>query len=95
MADYTPTTDEVRKCYDPSVASRFRDVPNEGFAAAIYAEFDRWLAQHDAEVRAEAADQIEEAAMDPELGGSLGTALHAVQREAFLTAARIVRGEQS
>ena len=46
MNDYTPTTDNVREEYGDNWDRR-------------YAEFDRWLAKHDAEVR---ADEREKAA---------------------------------
>ena len=55
---YTPTTEEVRGDYAtfqlPWVGEDFRDVYSEGLA-----EFDRWLAEHDAEKRAEwRAEQV-------------------------------------
>jgi hypothetical protein len=43
MSDYTPTTDEVRSLYVTGTPPHRVTVP-EGNA-----EFDRWLAQHDAE----------------------------------------------
>ena len=43
MSDYTPTTEEVRIKYRLS----------SGRQPGDFAEFDRWLAAHDAEVRAE------------------------------------------
>ncbi len=49
MSDYTPTTEEVREDYAIGL--------NEGVGAGWYdhrrVEFDRWLAAHDAEKRAE------------------------------------------
>ena len=49
MSDYTPTTEEVREEYALGL--------NEGVGAGWYdehrVEFDRWLAAHDAEKRAE------------------------------------------
>lgn len=55
---YTPSTDEVRGVY---VASNFRSCfessgPTQAKKEWV-AEFDRWLAAHDAEVRAEAWDE--------------------------------------
>ena len=53
VSDYTPTTDEVRGDYAnfqlPASGGDFRVEYAEGLA-----EFDRWLAAHDAEVRASA-----------------------------------------
>ena len=58
--EYMPSVDEVRKYYDPSIAGRFKTFfsnpkkRNEDYAElseGINAEFDRWLAAHDAEVR--------------------------------------------
>lgn len=46
MTDYTPTTDRVREVYTFAGSSA-----GPGASAA---QFDRWLAAHDAEVRAEA-----------------------------------------
>lgn len=50
MSDYTPTTEEVRGDYAtfqlPAHGGDFRTEYAEGVA-----EFDRWLAAHDAEVR--------------------------------------------
>ncbi len=42
MTEYTPTTDDVRRAYSPAV----------GTWADSRAAFDRWLAAHDAEMRA-------------------------------------------
>lgn len=71
MNDYTPTTDEVRRGFtaprfriDPqgdgeSFADYLGRVSIEGFGAQILSEeaFDRWLAAHDAKVKAEAWDE--------------------------------------
>lgn len=48
MNDYTPTTIEVRKAYCDAAA----EVGPAAHDATEPAEFDRWLAAHDAEVRA-------------------------------------------
>lgn len=46
MSNYTPTTNEVRESYVFYNLSELE-------AEVLRAEFDRWLAAHDAEVRAE------------------------------------------
>lgn len=58
----TPTTDQVRDGYahDGLDYERYTKERYEAQAASLYAEFDRWLAAHDAEV---AANALEEAAM--------------------------------
>lgn len=61
MSDYTPTTAELRRDYSrPGVLGEFaaQDI------AEAEAEFDRWLAAHDREVKARA---LREAAESPEL----------------------------
>lgn len=54
MSDYTPTTDRVREAYARGVEFRTLEQTR--------AEFDRWLAQHDAEPSVEVT-----AAAEPEL----------------------------
>ena len=49
MSDYTPTTEEVREDY----ALGRNEVVGAGWYDQHRAEFDRWLAAHDAEKRAE------------------------------------------
>ncbi len=49
MSDYMPTTDEVRDGYYS---------PRESYEPDHNAEFDRWLAQHDAEITAKAGKRI-------------------------------------
>ena len=51
MDDYTPTTEDVRLIWIVSQTGR-----------KARAEFDRWLAAHDAEVHEQAAQEIEAAA---------------------------------
>jgi phage terminase Nu1 subunit (DNA packaging protein) len=51
MSEYTPTTDEVRAMYVTGTPPHRVSVPQGN------AEFDRWLAQHDAEVAARALRQ--------------------------------------
>ena len=53
MSEYTPTTEQIRATY---AAGESEGTPED------YAEFDRWLAAHDAEVRAGAV------AEEPEWG---------------------------
>lgn len=50
MADYTPTTRKVRDDY----------ITRWGYAPVARAEFDRWLAAHDAQVLRDAADALME-----------------------------------
>lgn len=53
-SDYTPTTEDIRGEWRYSV----QEVDTEGNVVVSFeeadAQFQRWLAQHDAEVRAEA-----------------------------------------
>lgn len=53
MSDYTPTTHKVR--YGYSMDIKYGDTAWE---AERLAEFDRWLAAHDMEVRAKAYDDM-------------------------------------
>ncbi|MGN7978222.1 hypothetical protein ACTJJ4_11675 [Microbacterium sp. 22195] len=46
MTDYTPTTEEVREQYWAASGDRRR-------GSSAWGEFDRWLAAHDAQKRAE------------------------------------------
>lgn len=54
MSDYTPTTDELRDTYVSARASGEPGSPpcGKGGERLARTEFDRWLAQHDAEVAA-------------------------------------------
>lgn len=54
MSDYTPTTDDVRMGW----ADLRAETVQEGLLAE--AEFDRWLAQHDAEIQAQALRDAED-----------------------------------
>lgn len=67
MSDYTPTTDEVRAMYVTGTPPHRVTVPQGN------AEFDRFLAQHDAEIHTAAlnaaADAVPPATMP--LGGQL------------------------
>lgn len=61
-AEFTPTTEDVRERYWLATVND-TDFPGaEGAASRLRAEFDRWLAQHDAEVKAEAWDEGAQAA---------------------------------
>lgn len=74
-AEYTPTTEQVRNNMALGVAfatfcepaARDIDWPVVGFRPAAKADFDRWLAKHDAEVKAEA---LREAARELAYDGS-------------------------
>lgn len=50
MSEYTPTTDEIRNGYTPDmmIAS---ERPYEEWKQIAFDEFDRWLAQHDEQIR--------------------------------------------
>jgi rubrerythrin len=52
--EYTPTTDVVRDAYVRGMRQAFIASSGEHVD-----EFDRWLAEHDTEVRAEVIDWIE------------------------------------
>lgn len=56
MSDYTPTTDRVREAYARGVEFRTLEQTR--------AEFDRWLAQHDAEVRTAVLPLAQAAALE-------------------------------
>lgn len=56
MSDYTPTTDEVFHAYWSHVAY---ERMLRGGEPPERAEFDRWLAEHDAEVRAEEREKYD------------------------------------
>lgn len=60
MSDYTPTTERVRNSYANDIACFPK--PENVFEAnaraeAAKEEFDRWLAEHDRELQAEAWDE--------------------------------------
>lgn len=59
MSDYTPTTEQVRSAYWHGTVDR--DVVGRGTEARdrFDSEFDRWLAAHDAEVRAEVISNMD------------------------------------
>lgn len=73
MSEYTPSLDEARDRYADARAgvgewTRFDDSVLRAVEDA-YAEFDRWLADHDAKVRAEALREAAEG-MRPGVRGS-------------------------
>lgn len=68
---YTPTTDEVRKAW-----GRERFLVGPGVAET---EFDRWLALHDAEVRAAALWET----LRPEMTGEWGVAFDLTNSTAY------------
>ncbi len=57
MAEYTPSTGEVRRRYAYARSSGHKN-------QSAVAEFDRWLAVHDAEVRAQAEAVVSMSAYD-------------------------------
>ena len=58
MSDHTPTTEQVRKAYAHTYApQQFFGPTADADRAGHGDEFDRWLAAHDAEVRARACRQ--------------------------------------
>lgn len=52
MTDYTPTTEDMRGCY-----VNHCQITHGLTETVAWDEFDRFLAQHDAEVKAEAWDE--------------------------------------
>ena len=75
MSEYTPTTDEVRGDYAHFQTPGGTDPVTGEFAEGL-AEFDRWLAKHDAEVECAAAekawDEGEQAGYEDALGEQRG-----------------------
>lgn len=62
MSDYIPTTEQVRKSYIHAYASQqFFGPAASANRAGLGAEFDCWLAAHDAELRAQIAAEAQEA----------------------------------
>ena len=69
MSDYTPTTEDVAVCYMAAGALRTSRREHDALMEAgerYRPEFDRWLAEHDREVKAEAWDECLES-LRPEL----------------------------
>ena len=85
MSDYTPTTEEVRADYVRDHTHGYDEYQGDRTLTAVQgdheAEFDRWLAQHDAEVRTAALNAAADALPEstPPLGGPLAIspAVHA------------------
>lgn len=91
MSEYTPTTEHVRAKYA-------RGMKSDGTPAIFEKwgnEFDLWLADHDAKVRAEALREA--AAGLPEAAGTnCGASCHEADRISLRDRAdRIERGEQA
>jgi len=53
MSDYTPTTETVRGRYVLATVNDLRFPGSASYEARLLAEFDRWLAEHDAALVAE------------------------------------------
>lgn len=93
MSDYTPTTDEVRAVWTTwngygGLINRTGPEPETSEATAV--EFDRWLAAHDEQVRADERERIAQAIekrLRERLGHAEGTKAWAV----MIHAARIAR----
>lgn len=67
MSEYTPTTDEIREYIETGGEPRpwvELDEAEKAREKARVAAFDRWLAAHDAEVRADEAAQWAQAVID-------------------------------
>jgi hypothetical protein len=56
VAEYTPTTEQVREAYSHDAEAEYRD-PITNHAAQNRRAFNRWLSVHDAEVRAAALEE--------------------------------------
>lgn len=64
MSGYVPHDDDVQMAY---IHGASQDYPVAGRADALRAEFYRWLAEHDRQVKAEAWDRcVGEMPMDPD-----------------------------
>ena len=57
MTEYVPTTEEVRRCYGDIHCSDLNAGSLESHECPEEAEFDRWLAEHDRQVKADAWDE--------------------------------------
>jgi ABC-type Zn2+ transport system substrate-binding protein/surface adhesin len=70
MSDYTPTTDEVRADYVRDHTRGYDEYQGDQTLTAMQehygAEFDSWLAQHDAEVRTAALREAMAEALEEE-----------------------------
>ena len=91
MTDYTPTTSEVRDVWAAwSDYGGLTNRPRSGTSDDRYAEFDRWLAARDVEVRAQA---LREAASAPIPRAALNTRNNGLRQWLRARADRIERGE--
>jgi len=85
--EYTPTTDQLRYAWCYFVATGGERVART-YSSRRAAEFARWLAAHDAEVREEVALKVETMSLDV-------LAMHASTARAVLRRmARAIRGGQ-
>lgn len=95
MSDFTPTTGDVRNYYAGWVDERSSDSVEEA-----YAEFDRWLAEFERQVREQIARDIERLAAQLDARSITyqtytERAVLQVKREGVDEAARIARGAAS
>lgn len=95
MSDYTPSTDEVRERFSLVVTSGLYEPSTLRPAVKYRKQFDRWLAEHDATVRADHEKAVRERiAQDIEEGRLVGYGSQEYIdgcRHATDRAARIVR----
>lgn len=75
--EFTPTTDDVRGCYAETQTGGEFGYMDNGEAGS--ADFDRWLAAHDAEVKAQALKDAADA-VDSEGHHWSGASAHAFFR---------------
>lgn len=87
--DYTPTTEEVREQYTRE------EPPRIGTVAERRAEFDRWLAAHDAQVRADERERIASAIEALRVDAAMPSPLsYRIARDAAARIARDGGGER-
>lgn len=68
MSEYTSTTDEVRECYVRSTAVEAVAL-EPPWRKQAEEEFDRWLAQHEQQLREQIAQEIEAGNSTPDAWG--------------------------
>lgn len=88
MSDFTPSTEQVRDGYrfDPEAAF-YDPIHEEAIAREAGRAFDRWLAQHDVDMRELVANQIEQFGKDAfVLDGDMKVLF------TYRAAAKIIRG---
>ena len=88
MSTFTPTIKAVRDAYAYAAHDPSEDDPDSD---EHYREFDRWLAQHDAEVRKQVAEEIAEALKRHADAVITFDDATLESRRTFVTAARIAR----